>query len=84
MIRQTIDHLEKIRLNIETFENTRGQAYNGKQLRENQRLNFERFLQMSKSFRQSLVFLIHFNGCLIASLDTIRMIDGNISSVITK
>lgn len=47
IIRQISAHLQQILVNIEAFIQTRGQAYRDKELRANQRNNYDRFVNMS-------------------------------------
>lgn len=46
IIRQISTHWHQIFVNINTFVNVRGQAYRNKELRGNQRNNYDRFLNM--------------------------------------
>ena len=46
IIRQISAHLRQIYRHVVQFTKTRGQAYRLKELRENQRANFERFTQL--------------------------------------
>ncbi|CAF2731514.1 unnamed protein product [Rotaria sp. Silwood2] len=84
IIRQICTQLHLIFVNIDTFIKTRGQAYHSKQLRSNQRSNFERFINIYNNFRQTVLFMCHLNASIIFSLDNIRCIDLKYSSLLMK
>ncbi|CAF4907847.1 unnamed protein product [Rotaria sp. Silwood1] len=84
MIRQICTHIYQILVNIDIFIENRGQAYHSKQLRSNQRSNFERFINIYNNFRQIILFICHFNASIIFSLDNICCIDLKYSSLLMK
>ncbi|CAF4277485.1 unnamed protein product [Rotaria socialis] len=84
IIRQLCTHIHQVLINIDTFIKTRGQAYHSKQLRSNQRSNFERFINVHDNIRQSLLFIFHLNASILFSLDNIRCIDLKYSSLLMK
>ncbi|CAF0824251.1 unnamed protein product [Rotaria sordida] len=84
IIRQICTHMHQIFVNIDIFIKTRGQAYHSKQLRSNQRSNFERFTNIYNNVRQTILFICHLNASIIFSLDNIRCIDLKYSSLLMK
>ncbi|UJR22525.1 hypothetical protein I4U23_025574 [Adineta vaga] len=84
IIRQLSTHIHQILINIDTFLQTRGQAYHSKQLRANQRANFERFINIYDELRQLILFITHLSVCILYSLDHIRSIDSKYSSLLMK
>ncbi|CAF4390375.1 unnamed protein product, partial [Adineta steineri] len=84
IIRQLSTHIRQILINIDAFIKTRGQAYHSKQLRANQRSNFERFINIYDNLRQLILFICHLNSCILFALDYIRCIDLKYSSVLMK
>ncbi|CAF1387514.1 unnamed protein product [Adineta steineri] len=84
IIRQFSTHIRQILINIDAFIKTRGQAYHSKQLRANQRSNFERFINIYDNLRQLILFICHLNSCILYALDYIRCIDLKYSSVLIK
>ncbi|CAF3510753.1 unnamed protein product [Adineta steineri] len=84
IIRQLSTHIRQILINIDAFIKTRGQAYHSKQLRANQRSNFERFINIYDNLRQLILFICHLNSCILYALDYIRCIDLKYSSVLMK
>ncbi|CAF1047244.1 unnamed protein product [Adineta ricciae] len=57
IIRQLSVHIHQVLTNVDTFLKTRGQAYHSKQLRANQRANFERFINIYDDLHQSVLFI---------------------------
>ncbi|CAF0837554.1 unnamed protein product [Adineta ricciae] len=84
VIRQLSAHIHQVLTNVDTFLKTRGQAYHSKQLRANQRANFERFINIYDDLHQSVLFISYLSSTILYSLDYIRCNDSRYSSFLMK
>ncbi|CAF1652915.1 unnamed protein product, partial [Adineta ricciae] len=84
IIRQLSVHIHQVLTNVDTFLKTRGQAYHSKQLRANQRANFERFINIYDDLHQSVLFISYLSSTILYSLDYIRCNDSRYSSFLMK